>query len=108
MTRCAYASRSVSHDPSRSSIGPYCVNAIMMCLPSGASPDWCAVGNITSAYGCSDARPYFASSNARSRYSMEGEIAVSPRCMSPSWSHDGYTGSSDSPRLIFTEPERER
>ena len=40
--------------PHGARIGPYCVNAIMMCLPSGASPARCAVGNITSAYGCSD------------------------------------------------------
>ena len=33
---------------------------------------------------------------------------MSPRCTSPSWSHVGYTGSSDSARFIFTEPERER
>ena len=53
-------------------------------------------------------RPYLASSHARSRYSTEGETATRPLCRSPSPSHDGNAGSSESATFSLTEPERVR
>src|SRR5918994_240908 len=109
-TRRANSSRPPSsHDPSARSYGPYWANPSIRCFPSGASPSgsW-AVGNTASTYGCSLIRPYFASSHARSRYSIDGETATRPLCGSPSWSHAGNAGSSESATFSLTEPERVR
>ena len=48
------------------------------CFRSGAMPGSNTVGNTASMYGCALVRPYFASSQARSRYSTEGLIAMRP------------------------------
>jgi hypothetical protein len=76
------ASASLSRAPfsqlsSLSRYGTYCTKHVIMCLPSGAIVGSLVVGITASTIGRSEARPYFASSQALSRYSREGLIMIS-------------------------------
>ena len=67
-------SRSVSQLPSASSSGAWKMLALRMCFPGGARVGSATVGKRPQYIGPRDQRPYFASSNARSWYSMLGAI----------------------------------
>src|SRR4029077_16539047 len=56
----------------------------MTWIPSGASEGSESVGIVASRYGCSEIRPYFESSNARSRSSRLGAMTIRPRRRSSS------------------------
>src|ERR1700692_5036374 len=55
----------------------------MMCLPGGASDGSYSVGTVSSSSGDCDGRPYLASSQARSTYSIDGQICMVARCCGP-------------------------
>src|SRR5690348_16085030 len=55
----------------------------MMCFPGGASDGSYMVGTVSSSSGDCDGRPYLASSQARSTYSIEGQMCIVARCCGP-------------------------
>ena len=69
----------MSQSLSRSLYGVYWTKQLMTALPggamSGSTIDWIA----QSRYGRGEYQPYFASSKARSRYSIDGPMFVNPR-----------------------------
>ena len=75
----------------------------MTCLPGGAMSgsivDWIA----QSMYGRVEYQPYFASSKARSRYSIDGPMLVKPRNMSARSPSAGYLGRPSSAKLTFDD-----
>src|ERR1051326_2231095 len=103
-TRLPKGSRSSSHVASRRVYGAYCRKIPMMCLPGGASDGSYIVGTVNSSKGRSEGRPYLASSQARSTYSMLGQM-----CMVALWCGPGVcgqavnSGSPESARLIFDD-----
>ena len=56
----------------------------MMCLPAGASDGSYIVGTVNSSSGDCEGCPYFASSQARSTYSSDGQMCIVARCCGPS------------------------
>ena len=66
---------------------------------SGSIVDWIA----PSMYGRVEYQPYFASSKARSRYSIVGAMLVNPRNMSVRSPSEGYVGSPSSAKLTFDD-----
>ena len=76
------ASRCASFQPPLILYGAYCTKILMTCFPGGAMLGSIVVGIKTSMYGLREKHPYFASSYARSIYSMLGEISIMP-CSKP-------------------------
>ncbi|MND03300.1 hypothetical protein D3C83_230600 [compost metagenome] len=59
--------------------GAYCTKHDITCLPGGAMPGSIIDGRMMSMYGRFENEPYFASSNARSTYSSDGDTEIAPR-----------------------------
>src|SRR6202035_4935299 len=56
----------------------------IMCLPAGASEGSYKGGTVNSSSGDCEGCPYFASSQARSTYSSDGQMCIVARCCGPS------------------------
>src|SRR5439155_6245291 len=79
ITRSANASSSARCGACDQLAGTYCVKQLIRCLPLGASESSTTVGITPSEYGAVEGRPYFASSKARSRYSIESQSWMNER-----------------------------
>src|ERR1700732_2399518 len=76
----------------------------MMCLPGGANDGSYRVGTVNSSSGDCDGRPYLASSQARSTYSIDGQMCIVARCCGPlSPGRARKFGSPLNARLILQE-----
>src|ERR1035438_1025913 len=76
----------------------------MMCLPGGASDGSYTVGMVISIIGECEGWPYLASSQARSMYSIDGQMCMVVRCCGPL--SPGYARKFGSPlnaRLILQD-----
>src|SRR5262245_38026342 len=86
---------------SRRWYGAYWTKQLITALPAGAmsgsTVDWIAV----SRYGRFEYQPYLASSNARSRYSIDGPMLVNPRYWSVRSPSAGYFGTPSSAKLAL-------
>ena len=71
--------RSASQSLSRSLYGAYWTKHDITCLPGGAMSGSIVLWIAQSRYGRVLYQPYFASSKARSRYSIDGPMLVNPR-----------------------------
>src|SRR5205814_10619942 len=108
-TRSAYASSSSRCGACDQLAGTYCVKQLISCFPLGARESSTTVGITPSEYGAADGCPYFASSKACSRYSIESQSWMNDRAavIESSDSRPSNRGSSPSARLTLTVPERD-
>src|SRR6202011_2645218 len=88
--------------------GTYWVKQLIRCFPDGASESSAMVGRTPSEYGFREGCPYFASSKACSRYSIESQSWMKERAavIESSAASPLNRGSSPSARLILTVPDR--
>src|SRR5580692_10239891 len=106
MTASPKASRWSSQVPLASLYGAYCTKQDITCLPGGATLGSVRLGITISIYGLREKLPYFASSYARSMYSMLGEMEIAPRRCAPGPGKHLKSGSPS--RARFTLPEEPR
>src|SRR5215472_18034853 len=101
------ASRSSSQfSPGRSLYGAYCTKHDITCLPGGATEGSVSDGITISIYGRREKFPYFASSYARSMYSIVGEIEIAPRRCVPAPGRHLKSGSASSAMLTLPDDPR--
>src|ERR1700730_7412318 len=73
----------------------------MMCLPGGANDGSYIVGMVSSSSGDCEGCPYLASSQARSTYSIDGQMCMVARCWGPSPGKARKLGKPLSAKLIL-------
>src|SRR5260370_33495094 len=80
----------------------------MMCLPGGASDGSYIVGMVSSSSGDCEGCPYLASSQARSTYSVDGQMCMVARCCGPSPGKARKFGKPSSPKVIVHDGRSQR